>query len=143
MIDPAYLDRLGVFVADDGSYKRYRLRVRNPEWDPSDPKAELKGLLVAYDEEQVPFPVVLPLATDPASIEEARGKAIASGSDFYHPKWGWLRWGVKPERDHQENLGASSISNPRRRVQLGRPEPEPEPEPEPAPEPLPAPAKGR
>jgi len=119
MIDPAYLEKLGVFVAEDGSYKRNRIKTRNAEYDPSDPKAELKGLLVAYDEELVPYPVVLPLATDPSSIEEARGKAIKSGADFYHPTWGWLRWGIKPERDHAENLGAGAVSYPTRRVTVG------------------------
>jgi hypothetical protein len=159
MIDPAYLEKLGVFQDTDGRYKRHRIRVRNPEYDPSDPKAELKGMLIAYDEEQLPYPVVLPIATDPASIEEARGKAIASGADFYHPTWGWLRWGIKPEKDHPENLGAGAVRNPTRRVQVAAPTPIPEPDvvpfgndirapqgpgPEPEPEPAPAPsAKGR
>jgi hypothetical protein len=144
MIDATYLEKIGVFQDEDGRYKRHRVRVRNPEYDPSDPKAELKGMLVAYDEELLPHPVVLPLATDPDSIEEARSKAIASGADFYHPKWGWLRWGLKPERDHAENLGAGSTRNPTRRVTLAQPQPIPDPEPEPEPEPLPAPsAKGK
>ena len=136
MIDPAYLEKLGVYQDADGRYKRNRIRARNFEYDPSDPKAELKGLLIAYD-------------------EELRAKAVASGADFYHPKWGWLRWGVKPERDHAENLGAGSQPNPRRRVTLGvaqpgRPDPTPEPVPDPEPEPAPEPeteparaAKGR
>lgn len=121
MIDPAYLERIGVVVAPDGSYKRLRVRTRNVEYDPTDPKAELKGKVVAYDEELVPFPVVMPLATDPDSIEEARRKAVAAGADFYHPTWGWLRWGVKPERDHPENLGAGAVRYERRRVVVGGP----------------------
>jgi hypothetical protein len=133
MIDPAYLDRLGVFQDADGRYKRHRVRVRNPEYDPSDPKAELKGLLIGYDEELLPYPVVLPLATDPDSIEEARRKAAASGADFYHPRWGWLRWGIKPEKDHAENLGGASTPHPRRRVTLAAVEREPEPLPVPDP----------
>lgn len=144
MIDPAYLEKLGVFQDADGRYLRHRIRVRNPEYDQSDPKAELKGMLVAYDEEQIPYPVVLPVATDPDSIEAARRKAIASSADFYHPKWGWLRWGVKPERDHPENLGAGAVRNPSRRVTLAATAAPPDPEPEPEPEPAPAPsAKGR
>lgn len=121
MIDPAYLETLGVFQDADGRYKRHRVKTRNAEYDPGDPKAELKGLVVAYEEELVPFPVVLPLATDPASIEEARGKAIAAGADFYHPTWGWLRWGIKPEKDHAENLGAATTMHPRRRVTVAGP----------------------
>jgi hypothetical protein len=146
MIDPAYLEKLGVFQDEDGRYKRHRIRVRNPEYDPSDPKAEPKGLLIGYDEELIPYPVVLPLATDPDSIEQARLKAAATGADFYHPTWGWLRWGIKPEKDHAENLGAGSVRNPTRRVTLAQtqPIPDPEPDPEPEPQPLPAPtAKGR
>jgi len=69
MIDPAYLEKLGVFQDEDGRYKRHRIRARNFEYDPTDPKAELKGLLIGYDEELLPYPVVLPLATDPDSIE--------------------------------------------------------------------------
>jgi hypothetical protein len=143
MIDPAYLEKLGVFQDEDGRYKRHRIRARNFEYDPTDPKAELKGLLIGYDEELLPYPVVLPLATDPDSIEDARRKAIASGADFYHPKWGWLRWGVKPEKDHAENLGAGSTPNRRRRVTLAQPQPIPDPYPEPEPEPEPAPAPSR
>jgi hypothetical protein len=129
VIDPAHLEKLGVWQDADGRYKRNRIRVTNPEYDPSDPKAELKGLLVSYDEEEIAYPVVLPLATDPDSIEEARRKAASTGADFYHPKWGWLRWGIKPERDHPENLGSGSQPNPRRRVTLA-PVSEPTPEPE-------------
>lgn len=121
MIDPAHLERIGVIVAPDGSYKRLRVRTKNVEYDPTDPKAEPKGKVVAYDEELVPFPVVMPLATDPDSIEEARRKAVAAGADFYHPTWGWLRWGVKPERDHPENLGAGAVQYERRRVVVGGP----------------------
>jgi hypothetical protein len=116
MIDPASLEKLGVFVAEDGSYKRHRLRIKNVEYDPADRLAMARGKVVAYDEESVPYPVVLPLATDPASIEEARGKAIAAGADFYHPRWGWLRWGLKPEKDHPENLGSGAVKHPTRRV---------------------------
>jgi hypothetical protein len=146
MIDPAYLEKLGVFQDTDGRYKRHRIRVRNMQYDPADPQAVLKGLVVGYDEELVPHPVILPLATDPDSIEEARRKAAAAGSDFYHPRWGWLRWGVKREQDHEENLGAGSVKLARRRVTLRQPgpDPDPEPEPEPEPEPLPAPpTRGR
>lgn len=119
MYDPALLERIGAYMAADGSYKRNRPITRNPEYDPADPKAELKGLLVAYEVEQSPFPVILPLATDPDSIEEARVKAVRAGADFYHPRWGWLRWGVKPEKDHPENLGAGAIERPRQRVVVG------------------------
>jgi hypothetical protein len=155
MIDPSYLDRIGVWQADDGSYMRYRIRTKNPEYDPSDPKAEAKGMLISYEQEEVPFPVILPLATDPDSIEEARQKAVRTGADFYHPKWGWLRWGVKPEVDHRENLGATSATYSRRRVVVGQqmptespPETEPgvpetEPEAEPETEPAPAGAGAR
>ena len=121
MIDPAHLERIGVVVAPDGSYKRLRVRTRNVEYDPSDPKAELKGKVVAYDEELVPFPVVMPLATDPDSIEEARRKAVAAGADFYHPTWGWLRWGVKREQEHPENLGAGAAQHERRHVVVAAP----------------------
>jgi hypothetical protein len=141
MIDPAYLEKLGVYQDEDGRYKRLRIRARNFEYDQTDPQAMLKGLLVSYEEEEIPHPVVLPLATDPDSIEEARKKAAASGADFYHPKWGWLRWGIKAERDHAENLGANSLPAKRRRVTVGRTEPEPEPEPAPEPEPEPEPAR--
>jgi hypothetical protein len=116
MYDKALLERIGAYQDADGSYKRHRPITRNPEWDPTDPKAELKGMLVAYEVEPAPFPVILPLATDPDSIEEARVKAVRAGADFYHPKWGWLRWGVKPEKDHPENLGSGAIERPRRRV---------------------------
>jgi hypothetical protein len=119
VIDPAYLARIGVFVDTDGSYKRHRLRTRRPEWDPEDPKAETKGLLVAYEEEEVPFPVVLPIGTDPDSIEQARVKAATQNADFHHPRFGWLRWGRKPERDHDENLGSGTVRYPTRRVVVG------------------------
>jgi hypothetical protein len=118
MIDPAFLEQIGVYQDKDGSYKRSRLRTRNVEYDPDDPKAVFNGNVVAYDLEEVPFPVVLPLATDPDSIEEARQKAVKAKADFYHPRWGWLRWGVKREQDHAENLGAGAIQYTRKRVTL-------------------------
>lgn len=117
MIDPAYLDKIGVFFDDQQqTYMRYRLRTKNVEYDPSVPDAVQKGLVVGYDEELVPFPVVLALATDASSIEEARQKAVARNADFYHPKWGWLRWGKKREQEHPENLGAGAVQYERRRV---------------------------
>jgi len=116
MIDKRYLESIGVFQDADGSYKRYRLRTANVEYDPGDPRAQATGNVLGYDLEEIPFPVVLPLATDPASIEEARAKAAASNSDFYHPRWGWLRWGVKREQEHAENLGAGAVQYTRRRV---------------------------
>lgn len=116
MISAEKLAELGVTEAPDGGYHRHRPRNTNFEFDASDPKAELKGLLVAYDRELVPHPVVLPIATDAASLEEARKKAVAAGADFYHPKHGWLRWGRKREREAPENLGAGSVTYPRERV---------------------------
>jgi len=116
MYDPTLLEKIGVYREADGSYWRHRPVNRSPEWDGSDPKAELKGMLVAYEVEPVAFPVVLPLASDPRSVEKARVEAASLGHDFYHPTWGWLRWGVKPEKDHPENLGSGAIVRPRRRV---------------------------
>lgn len=126
MIDPAYLEKIGVFQDADGSYKRHRVRIRNMQYDPTDPQAYSKGKWIGYDEELVPFPVILPLATDPASIETARQLAAAKNADFYHPTWGWLRWGIKPEKDHPENLGSESVQYPRRRVVVATAE-DPEP----------------
>lgn len=121
MIDPAYLKRLGVFFDEERQqYMRHRLRTTNVEYDEDDPKAMHKGLVVGYDEELIPFPVVLPLASDAVSIEEAREKAVAANADFYHPKFGWLRWGRKPEKDHAENLGAGAVQYERRRVAVAR-----------------------
>ena len=120
MIDARSLESIGVFQDTDGSYKRYRIRTKNVEYDPDDPQAEQHGNVLGYDEELVPYPVVLPLATDPDSIEEARKKAAAAGADFYHPKWHWLRWGIKREEDHEANLGADAVQHEKRRVTVKR-----------------------
>lgn len=122
MIDPAHLERLGVYFDDaTQQYMRHRLRVANVEYDESDPKAVDKGLVTGYDEELVPFPVVLPLATDKRSIDEAQAKAAQLGHDFYHPQYGWLRWGKKREIDHDENLGSGATQYERRRVTVAAP----------------------
>ncbi len=117
MIDQSMLEKLGVYQ-EDGEYYRDRIRTDNVEYDSSDPKAALKGLVVGYDEVLVPHKVVLPYASDPASIEEARRKAVTSGADFYHPKHGWLRYGVKRETEAPENLGSGAVTYQRRRVTL-------------------------
>lgn len=155
MLDPARLERIGVYQDPvDRQYKRDRIRNADFEYDRNDPEAERKGLLVAYEQRLVPHPVILPLSTDPASIEEARLKAVASGADFYHPDHGWLRWGRKRETERPENLGAGTVRYKSRRVTLAPSEapfgggniggapiiPDPEPEPEPTPEPEPEPA---
>lgn len=162
MIDPAYLERIGAFSDPaSGQLKRYRIRNANFEYDPNDPQAMLNGAVVAYDQQLVPHPVILPLATDEASIREAQQKAINAGADFYHPKHGWLRWGRKREVERPENLGAGTARYETRRVVLAGgqagesltsplspqpkpdPDPVPEPEPEPDPEPVPQlPTKG-
>lgn len=134
MIDPAYLEQIGVFQDPaDRQYKRHRIRSANFEYDPTDPQAERNGKLIAYEQQLVPHPVVLPVATDPASIEEARLKAVATGADFHHPGFGWLRWGRKREAERAENLGASTVQYARKRVTLAAAvDAEHEPEPEPA-----------
>jgi hypothetical protein len=121
MLDPSFLKKIGVWQDPDGAYKRYRLRTKNVEYDPTDDKAVLRGNIIGYDLEEVPYPVLLPLATDPDSIAEAHAKAVARRADFYHPKWGWLRWGVKREQEHTENLGAGAIQYSHRHVRLKDP----------------------
>ncbi len=122
VVDPAYLETLGIFFDEaDQTYKRYRIRAANVEYDESDPKALLNGAVVAYDEELVPFPVVLPSGQDARSIAKAQAEAAALNYDFYHPRFGWLRWGRKPEKDHEENLGAGAVRHERRRVTVGKP----------------------
>jgi hypothetical protein len=117
VIDPAYLKTIGVFFDEsDRTYKRYRRKNANSEYDESDPRALLNGNLVAYDEVDVPFPVVVAAGEDARSIERAQAEAAALNYDFYHPTFGWLRWGRKPERDHPENLGAGTVQYERRRV---------------------------
>jgi hypothetical protein len=116
MLDPSRLAEIGVYVGPDGGYYRKHSRIVNIEYDPSDPLAMAKGLMVAYDEELVPHPVILPLATDPASIEEARRKAVAARADFYHPVHGWLRGGTKREVDLPENTAGAARLHERRRV---------------------------
>ena len=132
MIDPAYLEKIGVFQAADGSYKRYRVRIRNIQYDPTDPQAYVKGKMVSYDEEQIPFPVVLPLGTDPDSIETGQAARGEEERRLLSPVWGWLRWGIKPEKDHPENLGAGAVQYARRRVVVGQPTEDPPPEGAPA-----------
>lgn len=119
MLDMLDLELLGVF-RDPGSGRlmRHRLRNTNFQYDPDDPQAELKGALLAYDQQLVPHPVILPLATDEASVREAQQKAINAGADFYHPQHGWLRWGRKRETERPENLGASTVRYETRRVVL-------------------------
>jgi hypothetical protein len=134
MIDATQLERIGVFVDRDGQYKRYRTRIENTERDPA-PEARTTGRLISYDLVKVPHPVVLPLATDPESIEDARQKAVRSQADFYHPRHGWLRWGRKREADAPENMGSGSVSYASERVQVEpasppstlRPAPQPTP----------------
>lgn len=110
MIDPSMLEKIGAYQDPaDGQYKRYHLRTRNVTYDPGDPKAELKGLAISYRLDKIPHPVILPLATDPESIEEARQKAVRAGADFYHPVHGWLRGGLKREAEAPENLGAGAV----------------------------------
>jgi hypothetical protein len=119
MIDPQVLERIGVFTDPrDGQLKRHRIRNANFEYDPDDPKAELNGALLAYDQQQIPHPVILPLATDPASLKEALLKAINAGADFYHPEHGWLRWGKKRETERPENLGSATAQYQSKRVTL-------------------------
>lgn len=139
MIDPSTLSSIGAYQRD-GEYFRDRIRTDNVEYDPSDPKAVAKGLVIGYDEVLVPHKVVLPYASDPASVEEARRKAVVSGADFYHPRHGWLRNGVKREQEAPENLGAGSVTRERRRVTLapvGAPGDEAPPSPRPQPRPQP------
>jgi hypothetical protein len=113
MIDPTTLERLGVYLDPvDNQYKRYHPRTRSVRYDPTDPKAELKGLAVAYTQEKIPHAVILPVATDPESVEEARQKAVRSGADFCHPTHGWLRGGRKRETEAPENLGRGSVVYP-------------------------------
>jgi hypothetical protein len=122
MIDPAYLEQIGVFFDDaDKTYKRHRIRTTNIEWDESDPKGKPQQVIAAYDEELVPFPVVMPQGLDARSIARAQAEAATLQHDFYHPTYGWLRWGRKPERDHPENLGAGSVNRERRRVTVAPP----------------------
>lgn len=117
-------ERIGVFRdPKDGQLKRHRIRNTNFQYDPDDPKAELAGKLLAYDQQLVPHPVILPLATDEASLKESQQKAINAGADFYHPTYGWLRWGRKREAERPENLGASTVRYETRRVVLAPPEP--------------------
>jgi hypothetical protein len=116
MIDAALLEKIGVYQDPDGQYKRHRLRTVDVEYDLTDPRAEQKGLVVAYSEELVPHAVILATATDRASVEEARQKAIKARADFYHPTHGWLRWGIKRETDAPENLGAGTVRHERRRI---------------------------
>lgn len=119
MVDPQMLERIGAYEDPaDGQIKRYRVRNANFEYDPEDPKAELNGALLAYDQQQIPHPVILSLATDPASIREAQQKAINAGADFYHPQHGWLRWGKKRETERPENLGASTVTYTAKRVAM-------------------------
>lgn len=119
MIDATALERLGVYLDPaDNQYKRTRPRTRSVTYDPSDPKAELKGLVVSYSQERVPHPVILPLATDPESVEEARQKAVRAGADFWHPTHGWLRGGVKREAEAPENLGRGSVVYPTEEIRM-------------------------
>ena len=117
MIDPKRLEALGIREDPAGGYLRSRPRNVNPEFDPSDPHG-LQGLLVAYDRQDVPHPVILPVALDKASVEEARQKALASGADFYHPQHGWLRGGRKRETEAPENLGSGSVVYPSTRIRV-------------------------
>ena len=117
MLDPQALLRIGAYVDPaDQQLKRHRVRNANFEYDPDDPRAELNGALLAYDQQLVPHPVILPLATDAASIKEAQQKAINAGADFYHPQHGWLRWGRKRETERPENLGAATATYTSKRV---------------------------
>lgn len=119
MLDPKALERIGAFADPvDGQLKRHRVRNANFEYDPDDPRAEINGALLAYDQQLVPHAVILPLATDAASIKEAQQKAINANADFYHPTHGWLRWGKKRETERPENLGAGSVRYESRRVAL-------------------------
>lgn len=119
MQDVLDLERIGAFRdPKDGQLKRHRIRNTNFQYDPDDPQALLKGALVAYDEQLVPHPVILPLATDEASVKEAQQKAVNAGADFYHPTYGWLRWGRKRETERPENLGAGAATYETRRVVL-------------------------
>lgn len=118
LVDPGLLARIGAFEDQDGQLKRYRVRNTNFEYDPSDPKAEQNGALLAYDQQQIPHPVILPLATDAASVKEAQQKAINANADFYHPTHGWLRWGKKRETERPENLGAATATYTAKRVAM-------------------------
>src|SRR4051794_4127222 len=117
MMDPAYLEQIGVFMDPvDRQLKRHRIRNANFEYAAEKQPGELHGPLLAYDQQLVPHPVILPLATDAASVKEARQKAVAAGADFLDPVHGWLRWGRKREVERPENLGASTIRYESRRV---------------------------
>lgn len=88
-------------------------------------------LLQQYD--WVPRAVILPLATDPASVEQGRMRAVNQNvhepTDFLHPRHGWLRGGRKPEREAPENLGNGSVSYRRTAVVIDPPDDEPQPAP--------------
>lgn len=120
MMDAAYLERIGVFMDPvDHQLKRHRIRNANFEFAPSTTPGELHGPLLAYDQQLVPHPVILPLATDAASVKEARQKAVDAGADFLDPVHGWLRWGRKREVERPENLGSATIRYESRRVTVG------------------------
>jgi hypothetical protein len=74
------------------------------------------GKLVSYDQEQVPWPVILPASSDPLGVEQARQRAAAQNADFYHPQHGWLRWGKKRCSEAPENLGTGAKVYPKRTI---------------------------
>lgn len=79
----------------------------------------------------IPREVILPLATDAASVEQARLKAVAQSekgvpTDFLHPIHGWLRHGKKRELEAPENQGAGQVVY--RRTSTVTPAAEPTPE---------------
>lgn len=69
---------------------------------------------LVYDD--VPRPVVLPVATDDESVSEARERAARQGADFLHPVHGWLNYGRKKATEAPENLGSGSVRYDRREV---------------------------
>lgn len=133
------LKALGIYEKD-GRYYHDRPRNRNFKFDPTDPKAELNGKLISYDQESVPWPVIVASDSDPRGIEQARKRAVEERADFYHPKHGWLRWGRKRATDSPENLGNNATVYPKQTI-LVRADPDPDDDEKPTPPPVEAPVE--
>ena len=107
------LRELGIYERDGRTWHD-RPRNRNFRFDPTDPKAVALGKLVSYEQEQVPWPVIVPTSNDPVGVEEARKRAVKQNADFYHPTHGWLRWGKKRCSEAPENMGTGAKVYPKR-----------------------------